>query len=104
MVAWSLHDRAAVPALAGLLPYLIVKRAEAYLLLDLRRLKAEGKKGMTEWVHPNRWRDSVRMRKRCYTPDQVAQFDRIHRAVQDLHAGGFPNPAFSAARPEPRAE
>jgi len=98
LVTWSLHDRAAVPAIEALLPHLVVKRAEAYLLLDLRRLKAEGKKGMTEWEHPNRWRASVRMRKRCYTTDQVAQFERIHRAVQALHAGGVPDAGF---RPGP---
>lgn len=94
LVTWSLHDKAAVPAIEGLLPYLVVKRTEAYLLMDLRRLKAEGKKGLTEWVHANRWRDSVKMRKRCYTTDQVTQFERIHRAVQDLHAGGFLDSAF----------
>lgn len=99
LVIWSLHDKSTVPAIEALLPHLIVKRAEAYLLLDLRRLKGKGKKGMTEWRHPNRWRASVRMRKRCYTTDQVAQFERIHRAVQTLHSGGVPDPALDAAPP-----
>lgn len=88
MVTWSLHDRSAVPAIEALLPYLIVKQAEAFLLLDLRRLKAKGKKGVTEWEHPNRWRESVKMRKRCYTSEQVAEFERIFRTVQALHSGG----------------
>ncbi len=71
-------------------PKVLEKRAEAYLQLDLRRLKAEDKRGMTEWRHANRWRDSVRMRKRCYAPDQVAKFEQIHRAVQALHSNrGF---------------
>ena len=75
-------------AIEALLPYLaFLKQAEAYILLDLRRLKAEGKKGVTEWVHRNRWRDAVKMRKRCYTPDQNAAFERLHRAVKALHAG-----------------
>lgn len=65
-----------------------MKQAEAFLLLDLRRLKAKGKKGMTEWEHPNRWRESVKMRKRCYTSEQVAEFERIFRTVQALHSGG----------------
>ncbi|MEK6987769.1 MAG: hypothetical protein AABX97_06725 [Candidatus Thermoplasmatota archaeon] len=86
LVCWSLHDRTAASAIEALLPYLIVKEAEAYLLLELRRLKAQGKKGMTEWEHPNRWRDSVKMRKRCYTPEQTAGFERIHRAIQALHS------------------
>ncbi len=84
---WSLHDKSAVPAIAALLPYLLVKRQEAYLLLDLRRLKAEGKKGITEWVHPNRWHRAVKMRKRCYTPEQVAEFERIKGLVEALHSG-----------------
>ena len=86
LVSWSLHDRAATYALVALLPYLSVKQAEAYLLLDLRRLKAKGKQGVTEWVHPNRWRNSVRMRKRCYTAAQVVGFERVRRAVQALHS------------------
>jgi hypothetical protein len=88
LVSWSLHDAAAMRAVEALAPYLVVKLAEANLLLDLRRLKAEGKQGETEWVHANRWRDSVKMRKRCYTAEQVAAFERIHRAVQALHSAG----------------
>jgi hypothetical protein len=86
LVSWSVHDKAAMRALEGLYPYLIVKQAEASLLLELRHLKAQGKQGMTVWVHPNRWRDAVRMRKRCYTPAQVAGFERIYRAVRALHS------------------
>ncbi len=88
--SWSLYDRAAVPAIEALLPHLVVKRAEALLLLDLLRLKAEGKKGVTEWEHANRWRDSVRMPKRCYTAEQVAEFERVLRAVQLIHSGTSP--------------
>ena len=72
--------------------------------MELRRLKAEGKKGVTEWRHPNRWRDSAKMRKRCYTTDQVAQFERIHRAVQGLHAGRVPTQPPGAARSMPRPD
>ena len=85
LVSWSLHDRTAVSAIVALLPFLVVKEAEALLLLELRRLKAQGKKGLTEWKHANRWRDSVKMRKRCYTAEQVTAFERIHRALQALH-------------------
>src|SRR3989449_6720542 len=67
LATWSLHDKMAEPAIRALLPYLVVEKTEALHLLQLRRLKAEGKQGVTEWVHANRWRDSVRMRKRCYT-------------------------------------
>lgn len=91
LMTWSLHDKTAAPAVEALLPYLRVKWPEAVLLLELRGLKARGRQGMTEWEHPNRWRASVRMRKRCYTTDQVAQFERIHRAVQALHSGGVPD-------------
>lgn len=70
-----------------MLPHLIVKKQEAWLLLELRLLKAEGKKGASEWVHANRWHERVRMRKRCYTPGQVADFERLHREIQDLHSG-----------------
>ena len=86
LISWSLHDRAAMRAVEALALHVIVKLAEANLLPDLRHLKAEGKHGETEWVHANRWRDSVKMRKRCYTSEQVAAFERIYRAVQALHS------------------
>ncbi len=86
LATWSLHDKSAEPAIRALLPYLVVKKTEALYLLELRRLKAQGKEGTTEWVHANRWRDSVRMRKRCYTAAQVAAFEGIRKAVQDLHS------------------
>lgn len=88
LATWSLHDGRAAAAVEALLPFLIVKRREAELLLRLRTLKGLGKKGFTEWIHPNRWRRAVRMRKQCYTPDQVAEFESLHRAVQALHSGG----------------
>ncbi len=94
LVTWSLHDRMAEPAIRALLPYLVVKKTEALHLLELRRLKGQGKQGVTEWVHANRWRDSVRMRRRCYTTAQVAAFERIHQAVQALHSSApdWPDP------------
>ena len=87
LVSWGLHDRSAAAAINVLYPYLVVKKHEAELLLELRQLKAQGKKGITEWVHANRWHPSVTMRKRCYTQDQVAEFERIHLEVQALHSG-----------------
>src|SRR2546422_597490 len=86
LTTWSLHDKMAEAAIRALLPYLVVKKTEALHLLQLRRLKAQGKQGVTEWVHANRWRDSVRMRKRCYTSSQVAAFERIRQAVLALHS------------------
>ena len=88
LVGWGLHDGCAAAAISVLYPYLVVKKHEAELLLELRELKAQGKKGITEWVHANRWHPFVTMRKRCYTQDQVAEFERIHREVQALHSGG----------------
>ena len=88
LVSWSLHDRSAAAAINELYPYLVVKKHEAELLLELRQLKGQGKKGITEWVHANRWHPAVTMRKRCYTREQVAEFERIHREVQALHSGG----------------
>ena len=95
LVVWSLHDRSAVPAITSLLPHLIVKQREAWLLLELRRLKEAGKKGLSKWVHANRWHDHVHMRKRHYTSRQVAAFERIYHQVQDLHAGPPPSPAVA---------
>jgi hypothetical protein len=88
LVTWSLHDRKAVSAIVAVLPFLVVKQAEALLLLDLRRLKAQGKRGLTEWKHANRWRDSVKMRKRCYTAEQVVKFERIFQKVHHIHSLG----------------
>ncbi len=89
LVSWSLHDRTAVSAIVALLPFLVVKEAEALLLLELRRLKAQGKKGLTVWKHANRWRDSVKMRKRCYTAEQLVKFERIFQTLQTMHSHGW---------------
>ncbi len=94
LVTWSLFDKTAVPAVKSLLPHLIVKKREAWLLLELRRLKEEGKKGASQWVHANRWHEHVKMRKLHYTAGQVAVFERIYHQVQDLHAGPPPSPAL----------
>lgn len=96
LATWSLHDRAAVPAIRRLLPHLIVKSDEAWLLVELRWLKAEGKKATTNWEHPNRWHNRVKMRKRCYSLAQVASFERIYRKIQSLHAGKGFEPVRSA--------
>ncbi len=87
LVTWSLHDRSAGTAVKSLLPFLRVKKSEAWLLLELRRLREQGKLGTSEWVHANRWHDDVRMRKRFYTPVQVAGFERIYDDIQDIHSG-----------------
>jgi len=86
LATWSLYDRAAESAIRALLPYLVVKKTEALHLLELRWMKAQGKNGLTEWVHANRWRASVRMRKRCYTFEQIAEFERIFLRVQHMHS------------------
>jgi hypothetical protein len=90
LMTWNLQDGRAASAVEALLPFLVVKRGEAELLLELRRLKAQGKQGLTEWVHKNRWQRPIRMRKRCYTSEQVAEFERIRVEVQALHSGGHP--------------
>ena len=92
LVSWSLSDKSAARAVEALLPYLRVKPREAQMLLELRGLKVRGKKGFTMWTHRTRWQRPLQMRKRCYTPDQNAEFERIHRAVQALHAGGSGRP------------
>ncbi len=90
LATWSLHDRAAVPAIEALLPYLVVKQTEAWLLLQLRGLKANGKEGTTEWVHANRWHERVNMTKRCYSSDEVATFERICQMLQSIHSSPQP--------------
>lgn len=86
LVSWSLYDKAAESAIQALLGYLVVKKTEALHLLELRCLKAKGKHGLTEWVHANRWRAGVRMRKRCYSAEQIAEFERIFFRVQRIHS------------------
>ncbi len=97
LVSWGLWDRMAIPAVVALLPYLVVKTREAYLLLELRRLKAQGKKGLTYWKH-RVWRHGAHlMRKRCYTPEQVAQFEHLYWELRALHSG---EPTGSGGEPE----
>jgi hypothetical protein len=87
LASWSLHDGSAALAVEALLPYLRVKHREAQLLLELRALKTRGKDGITIWTHRTRGPRAIPMRKRCFTPEQNAEFERIFRAVQLLHRG-----------------
>lgn len=87
LVVWSLHDKSAALALSALLPHLRVKWTEAILLLQLRALKAQGKKGVTVWTHRTRWQRPIQLTKLCYTSNQIAEFERIRRDVQALHRG-----------------
>ncbi|MFQ5947179.1 MAG: hypothetical protein ACE5NC_13175 [Anaerolineae bacterium] len=90
LARWSLFDKSAVPVLEALLPYLVIKAPQARLLLQLRELKAKGKLGTTEWVHPTRWQRPIKMRKRCYSEAQIRQFNRLYRIVKALHADSPP--------------
>ncbi|MFQ5907805.1 MAG: hypothetical protein ACE5JE_03125 [Thermoplasmata archaeon] len=96
MAHWSLFDKSAVPALEALLPYLVIKAPQARLLLQLRERKARGKLGITEWTHKTRWQRPIKMRKRCYSREQVEGFDRLYRTVKALHAD---SPPFTLPRP-----
>lgn len=87
LVAWSLHDRAAVPVIEALLPHLRVKWVDACLLLELRCMKSRGKEDLTTWIHANRWHEQVKMRKRSYSLRQVVEFERIRKSLQALHTG-----------------
>jgi hypothetical protein len=90
MARWSLFDKSAVPALGALLPYLVIKAPQARLLLQLRERKARGKLGFTEWTHKTRGPRPIKMRKRCYSPEQVREFDRLYQIVKALHADSPP--------------
>ena len=99
LASWGLHDKAAFEAVVRLLPHLRVKSADAWLLLELRRLKSRGKQDLTEWEHRTRWQQVIPMRNRSYSETQVAQFDQLHRAIQALHSRRLcPGPS-APARP-----
>lgn len=84
LIAWSLYDRAAVPAIEALLPHLHVKWIDACLLLELRHLKSLRKEDLAQWVHRNRWQRPVEMRKRSYSQRQVAEFERVRKTLREL--------------------
>jgi hypothetical protein len=88
LVAWSIDDRGAVPAIEALIPHLRVKWIDACLLLELRDLKSRQKEDLTSWVHANRWHARVEMRKRSYSSRQVAEFERVRQTLLALHAAG----------------
>jgi len=87
LAAWGVHDRAAIPAIEALLPYLRVKWVDACLLLELRDLKSRMKEDLTSWVHGNRWHQKVEMHKRSYSSGQVADFERVRASLRALHDG-----------------
>lgn len=85
LAAWSIHDRAAFPAIKALLPFLRLKWTDACLLLELRELKSQGKHDLTLWHHRNRWQRVIPMHKRSYSAKQVAEFEQVRQALLALH-------------------
>lgn len=90
LASWSVYDKEAERATVALLPFLRVKWVEACFLLGLRQLKSRRKEGLTEWEHRTRWQRLTKMRKRAYSTDQVADFERFYVSVRALHAGPSP--------------
>ncbi len=88
LIEWSIDDRGAVPAIKALIPHLRVKWIDACLLMQLRELKSRPKEDLTSWVHANRWRPQVEMRKRSFSARQIEEFERIHQTLLAVHSAG----------------
>ena len=83
LYAWSVTDRKAISCVTILLPYLRVKKAQAELLIELRRLKSLPWKVIGTVARPNRWGKLVDWPHRIVDPEVIRQkdilFDKMHR-------------------------
>ena len=92
--SWTVTDRKAIECVTALLPYLHVKREQAELLVELRRLKGLPRKVIGVHERPSRWGKMVKWPHRIVAPEVVAQKDKLFDKIHSLNCINNPNPTM----------
>ena len=82
---WSARDRTAAEAAEVLLPFLQRRFHEASLVVALHRLKRSGGSGTRKVLVRSRRGQPVPMTRHFMTVQDVAERERLYRAMQALH-------------------
>jgi len=82
---WQVTDRQAVACARVLLPYLKVKRKQAILLLELRRLKEIPRVQAGTFVMLNRWGIPITMPRRVVSPDVLQSKEVLFTKIKALN-------------------
>lgn len=94
MYQWSVTGRAAAAAIAALRPHLRIKRTQADICAEFRRLRSHPRIELTElttdtYERETRWGKRV-TRRRLLRPDVAEQYEDMARRIRDLNATRFP--------------
>jgi len=85
MFRLDLFDRRAETATRALLPYLRIKKRQAELLLEVRKIKKQGLKGIHLDRAKTRWGKIALFKRRCWSNEQVNAMDSIRAQVMSLN-------------------
>jgi hypothetical protein len=92
MLCWQVTDAAAERALTALLPYLLVKRAQAENVLALRVLQRESRQHRTKVIghrnFPNSYGTPRRVENRTLSDEYIAACDQFWFRGKTLNGGG----------------
>ena len=82
---WQVTDRQAVICVKALLPYLRVKRGQAEMVLELRRLKELPRVSVGTFTVNNRWGKAVVFPLRVVDPDVIQAKERLFSGIKTLN-------------------
>ncbi len=82
---WGITDRQAVECVKAVLPYLIIKREQAEILLELRLLKESPRIRSGTFIMKNRWGFEVIMPRRIVSPKIIIAKERLFNRIKLLN-------------------
>jgi len=85
LYAWQVTDKQAYECATILLPYLKVKKRQAEIVVELRKLKSQPKIKRGTYIMTNRWGVDVTIPRRIVDPEITAQKDILFNKIKSLN-------------------
>lgn len=85
LFSWQLTDKKAEMTIKKLIPFLIVKKDRAEILLELRMLKSHGRLGIATTIKTNRWKKTMKSLLRVYSTEQRKSFEELYVLIRNLN-------------------
>lgn len=82
---WWVTDRQAITFIKAILPYLLIKKPQAEILLRLRELKEKPRVQIGTFIIHNRWGAEVVMPRRAVAPDIIRAKELLFNEIKSLN-------------------
>ncbi len=82
---WSATDKQAVACIKAILPYLRIKRKQAEILLELRKLKEIPRLKIGTFKMMNRWHKEIDMPRRIVDPAVIQAKENLFNKIKSLN-------------------